>query len=58
MIGPLLSHNEGAWYREFGSFKICGDGVLPKTFVLRGQAARDEGHEDRRDEHLRQKAGK
>jgi hypothetical protein len=23
-----------------GSFKICGKGALPKTFLLRGQAAK------------------
>jgi hypothetical protein len=23
-----------------GSFKICGDGELPKTFLLKGQAAK------------------
>ena len=23
---------EGAWYRDFGSFKICGEGKYPKTF--------------------------
>jgi hypothetical protein len=31
---------EGAWYKDFGSFKICGEGELPKTFLLKGQAAR------------------
>jgi hypothetical protein len=31
---------EGEWYKDFGSFKICGEGPLPKTFLLRGQAAR------------------
>src|ERR1017187_507867 len=25
------------WYKDFGSFKICGKGALPKTFLLRGQ---------------------
>jgi hypothetical protein len=30
---------EGNWYKDFGSFKICGNGSLPKTFLLRGQAA-------------------
>ena len=29
---------EGVWYKDFGSFKICGSGSLPKTF-LRGKAA-------------------
>ena len=31
---------EGEWYKDFGSFKICGKGSLPKTFLLRGQAAK------------------
>jgi hypothetical protein len=31
---------EGARYKDFGSFKICGEGKFPKTFLLRGQAAR------------------
>jgi hypothetical protein len=30
---------EGPWYKEFGSFKLCGDGKYPKTFLLSGQAA-------------------
>ena len=33
---------EGDWYKDFGSFKICGRGSLPKTFLLRGQAAKGE----------------
>ena len=31
---------EGPWYKDFGSFKICGEGKYPKTFLLRGQAAK------------------
>ncbi|HET7841933.1 MAG TPA: hypothetical protein VI216_03715 [Candidatus Acidoferrales bacterium] len=31
---------EGPWFKDFGSFKICGEGRFPKTFLLRGQAAR------------------
>ena len=31
---------DGPWYKDFGSFKICGDGEFPVTFLLRGQAAR------------------
>jgi hypothetical protein len=31
---------EGDWFKDFGSFKICGAGALPKTFLLRGQAAK------------------
>jgi hypothetical protein len=30
----------GPWYKDFGSFKVCGDGKFPKTFLLRGQAAK------------------
>ena len=30
---------EGRWYKDFGSFKLCGEGKLPKTFLLRGQVA-------------------
>ena len=25
---------EGDWYKDFGSFKICGHGSYPKTFLL------------------------
>lgn len=31
---------DGDWYKDFGSFKICGSGSFPKTFLLRGQAAK------------------
>ena len=31
---------DGDWYRDFGSFKICGEGKFPKTFLLRSQANR------------------
>ena len=30
----------GPWFKDFGSFKVCGEGKFPKTFLLRGQAAR------------------
>ncbi len=30
---------EGAWYKDFGSFKLCGEGKYPKTFLLAGHAA-------------------
>jgi hypothetical protein len=33
---------EGPWYKDFGSFKICGEGKNPKTFLLRGQVATGE----------------
>lgn len=32
----------GDWFKDFGSFKICGQGRFPKTFLLRGQVARGE----------------
>ena len=31
---------DGPWYKDFGSFKICGEGPYPKTFLLRGQSAK------------------
>ncbi len=31
---------EGDWYKDFGSFKICGRGSHPKTFLLAAQVAR------------------
>jgi len=31
---------EGEWYKDFGSFKICGAGKFPKTFLLSGQPAK------------------
>jgi hypothetical protein len=37
---PLVP--EGDWYKDFGSFKICGSGSYPKTFLLRGQLAKSE----------------
>ncbi len=33
---------EGDWYKDFGSFKICGRGSLAKTFLERGQVAKGE----------------
>lgn len=36
--GPVAP--EGDWYKDFGSFKLCGQGRLPKTFLLPGQAAK------------------
>jgi hypothetical protein len=31
---------DGLWYKDFGSFKLCGEGSLPKTLLLQGQPAR------------------
>ena len=28
---------DGDWYKDFGSFKICGNGSYPKTFLLPNQ---------------------
>jgi len=33
---------EGPWYKDFGSFKICGEDHYPKTFLLRGQVAKGQ----------------
>lgn len=31
---------EGDWFKDFDSFKLCGRGGMPKTFLLRGQLAK------------------
>ena len=31
---------DGDWYKDFGSFKLCGRGPYPTTFLLRGHAAK------------------
>jgi hypothetical protein len=33
---------EADWYKDFGSFKICGRGSRPKTFLLRSQVGQGE----------------
>ena len=33
---------QGDWYKDFGSFKICGRGAIAKTFLLPGQVAKGE----------------
>jgi hypothetical protein len=33
---------EGDWYKDFGSFIIRSHGSLPKTFLMRGQAAKGQ----------------
>ena len=33
---------EGDWYKDFGSFKLCGRGSLAKTFLLRGHVGKGE----------------
>lgn len=32
--GPVAP--EGDWYKDFGSFKLCGSGELPKTILIAG----------------------
>lgn len=31
---------DGPWFKDFGSFNVCGEGKYPKTFLLRRQAAK------------------
>jgi hypothetical protein len=33
---------DGPWFKDFGSFKICGEGRFPKTFLLKYQPAKGE----------------
>jgi hypothetical protein len=33
---------DGDWYKDFGTFKLCGTGRLPSTFLTAGQAAHGE----------------
>jgi hypothetical protein len=33
---------DGPCYKDFGSFKLCGEGKYPKTFLLPGQVARGQ----------------
>jgi hypothetical protein len=30
---------DGAWWKDFGSFKLAGEGRYPKTFLTRDQPA-------------------
>jgi hypothetical protein len=31
---PIAPH--GDWYKDFGSFILCGSGMLPKTILEKG----------------------
>ena len=33
---------DGLWWKDFGSFKVCGEGKYPKTFLLRAQPAKGQ----------------
>jgi len=28
---------DGPWFKDFGSFMLCGEGSYPKTFLLKRQ---------------------
>ena len=30
---------DGPWYKDFGTFKLCGEGRYPKTFLRPDQAS-------------------
>lgn len=30
---------DGDWYKDFGSFKLCGSGEYPKTILTKGMQA-------------------
>jgi hypothetical protein len=32
---------EGPWFKDFGSFKLCGEGKLPKRFLLLAMEQRE-----------------
>ena len=31
---------DGDWYKDFGTFTLCGRGKFPSTFLTTGQSAR------------------
>jgi len=33
---------DGPWFKDFGTFKVCGEGQYPKTFLLKGQPAKGQ----------------
>ena len=33
---------QGPWYKDFGTFKLCGESRYPKTFLLAGQPAKGQ----------------
>lgn len=37
--GNQARRTGGVLYKDFGSFKLCGEGKYPKTFLLAGQPA-------------------
>ena len=41
-LEPKPNVPDGSWYKDFGSFKLCGAGKYPKTLLLAGQLASGE----------------
>jgi hypothetical protein len=39
---PQVPDGHWVWVKDFGNFKLVGEGRYPKTFLLRGQAARGQ----------------
>ena len=39
-LGSQPEVADGDWFKDFGSFKLCGRGEYPKTFLLPEQAAK------------------
>ena len=33
---------EGPWFKDFGTFKVCGESRFPKIFLLAGHAAKGQ----------------
>ena len=33
---------DGDWYKDFGSFKLCGSGEFPKTVLIKGMKSYGE----------------
>lgn len=33
---------DGQWFKDFGSFQLCGEGKYPKTFLVGNQIARGQ----------------
>ena len=33
---------EGRWFKEFGTFTLCGESAYPKTFLLPGQSPKGQ----------------
>jgi hypothetical protein len=36
-VGGIVPRcTRGEWFKDFGSFRLCGSGPFPKTFLLKG----------------------